>query len=156
MSEPSLRGRTPGRGRVPPAAPHRLSPAGDGLAMQIFVKTLTGKTITLEVSRCGPLIAPRRQGGSPCRGTTPGAAQAGKAWPHPGPVRWQGRAGPRPPSSGFPCCPASCSAAAAGPGRAGPSGAPKCRDARRKAGPAAGLARAGCPAVGPKWPGRHR
>lgn len=32
-----------------PAALHRLSPAGAGLDMQIFVKTLTGKTITLEV-----------------------------------------------------------------------------------------------------------
>lgn len=40
----------------PSAAPHRLSPAaGAGLAMQIFVKTLTGKTITLEVSRGGSL-----------------------------------------------------------------------------------------------------
>uniref|UniRef100_A0A8B9NUK0 Ubiquitin-ribosomal protein eS31 fusion protein n=1 Tax=Accipiter nisus TaxID=211598 RepID=A0A8B9NUK0_9AVES len=31
------------------SSPPRLSPAGAGLAMQIFVKTLTGKTITLEV-----------------------------------------------------------------------------------------------------------
>lgn len=122
------------------SSPPRLSPAGAGLAMQIFVKTLTGKTITLEVSRRrrGLLIAlPRRARGGfrfalrrrdPPPG--PGAAEVGQASPHLGPVRRRRRRGrARPPRASRA---APCAAARPPSGRPVPSGPRKCRDTRRK------------------------
>lgn len=114
----------------PPRPPHRAAPAGEG-----------------RVSLCPAEARPPAR----ARG---GGGRAGLAASRPRTAA--AAAGPRPPSSGFPCCPVCCSAAAVGP--AGAFWATEMSGYAEKAGPAAarglgaprlpGLPGAGCPVRG--------